>query len=241
MSARSIGQKKQRNSPGFDKNKEFREWIASHGDVTGDIEAGGSRSYRRVTFDGENEAFKDAEEVSGLASPPIEEVLNNEWGVDGDDFPHPSTEHKERFTWHLDPSRQLIKLNDERYRESYDMDLLPFQVGSYASDEVEVDYLNTDLDGELIDGVKLEEPEGDEGDVSTTDDRPGQAHATDEIYKAGLATQPDSNVRGHVPEMRETPPQAAVDTSEDTRIVEITPDIEFEFGDEPVIEISRYY
>jgi len=93
----------------------------------------------------------------------------------------------------------------------------------------------------LIDGVKLEKPEGDEDDISTTDDRPGQAHATCETYKAGLATQPDSNVRGNVPEMKETPPQAAVDTSEDTRIVEITPDIEFKFGNEPVIKNSRYY
>jgi len=121
------------------------------------------------------------------------------------------------------------------------MDLLPFQAGSYASDEEEVDYLDTDLNGEWIDGVKLERPEEDEDDVITTDDWPGQAHATDETYKAGLATQPDSNVPGHVPEMKETPPQAAVDTSEDTRIVETALDIEFELSDEPVIEISRYY
>jgi len=32
MSAGSIGQKRQRESPGFDKNKEFREWIASRCD-----------------------------------------------------------------------------------------------------------------------------------------------------------------------------------------------------------------
>jgi len=49
-------------------------------DVTGDLEVRGSRSYRRVTFDDQNETFKNAEEVSVLASPPIEEVLNNEWG-----------------------------------------------------------------------------------------------------------------------------------------------------------------
>jgi len=57
MSARSLGQKRQRESPGFDRNKEFREWIASHGDVTGDLGAGSSRSYRRVTFDDQNETF----------------------------------------------------------------------------------------------------------------------------------------------------------------------------------------
>jgi len=93
----------------------------------------------------------------------------------------------------------------------------------------------------LIDGVKLEEPEVDENDVPTTDDRPGQAHSTYEAYRACLVKQPDSTVRVREPESTETPPQAAIDTSEDTRIVEAAPDIEIEFGDEPVIEIARYY
>jgi len=121
------------------------------------------------------------------------------------------------------------------------MNLLPFQADSYASDEEEKDYLESNLDGNLIDGVKLEAPEEDEDVTETPDDRPRQAHATDETYKAGLATQSDSNVCAQVPETRETLPQAAVDTSEDTRTVEVAPDIEFDFGYEPFIEISRYY
>jgi len=129
MSAKSIGQKRQRESPGFNRNKEFREWIASHGDVTGDLGTGSSRSYRRVTFDDQNETFRDAEEVAASASVPTKEVVNTEWGVDGDDFPHPSTKHREGITWHLAPSRILIRTTEERYRVSYDMDLLPFRLG----------------------------------------------------------------------------------------------------------------
>jgi len=52
---------------------------------------------------------------------------------------------------------------------------------------------------------------------------------------------PDSIVRFREPESTETTPQAAIDTSDDTRIVEAAPDIEIEFGNEPVIKISRYY
>jgi len=39
------------------------------------------------------ETFGDAEEVAASAFLPIEEVLNNEWRVDGDDSSYPSTEH----------------------------------------------------------------------------------------------------------------------------------------------------
>jgi len=93
----------------------------------------------------------------------------------------------------------------------------------------------------LIDGVKLETPEEEEDVIYTTDNRPGQADSTDETYKAGLATQPDSTVRARVPEVTEIQLQAAIDTSEDTRIIEAAPEIEFEFGDEPIIELSSYY
>jgi len=241
MSARSIAQKRQRESPGFDRNKEFKESIASHGDVTGDLGTGSLRSYRRVTFDYHNETFEDAEEVAASASASTEEIVNTECGVDGDDSSHPSTEHRERITWHLALSRVLIRPTEERYRVSYDMDLLPFQAGSYASDEEETKYLEADLDGNLISGVKLEIPEIYDDDTETTDDRRGQAHSTNETYKAGLATQPDSTVRAHAPENIEREPQAAIETSEDTRAVEAAPDIEFEFSDEPIIEISRYY
>jgi len=122
------------------------------------------------------------------------------------------------------------------------MDLLPVQAGSYASDEEETDYLETNLDGELIDGVKLETTEGDEDIISTTDDRPGQVYSTDRTYKAGLTTQSDSTVRACDSAKDECKkPQAAIDTSEDTRIVEVASEIEFEIGDEPIIELSSYY
>jgi len=122
--------------------------------VTDDLGTGSSDLHRRVTFDDRNENYRDAEEVAASASIPTEEAINTEGGVDGDDFPHPSTEHRERITWHLAPSRILIRTTEERYRESYDMDLFPFQAGSYASDEEETDYIESNLDGNLIDGVK---------------------------------------------------------------------------------------
>jgi len=75
MHARSIGQKGQRTSPGFGKNKEFKEWIASHGDVTGSLETAGPRAYRMVTFD-QRETFDDVEEDAASASLPTEEVNN---------------------------------------------------------------------------------------------------------------------------------------------------------------------
>jgi len=48
------------------------------------------------------------------------------------------------------------------------MDLLPFQAGSYTSDEEETEYLDTNFEGELIEGVKLEMPEIDDDVVETT-------------------------------------------------------------------------
>jgi len=87
MQARSIGQKGQRELPGFDKNKEFKDWITSHGDVTCGPETGGPRSYRRVTFNDQRETFDDIEGGAVSTSPPTEEVINTEWGVDSDLFP----------------------------------------------------------------------------------------------------------------------------------------------------------
>jgi len=165
--------------------------------VTGDLGTGSLRSYRRVTFDDQAETFGNAEEVAVSASPPIKEVLNNEWGVDGDDSSHPSTEHRERITWHLAPSRVLLRPTEERYRVSYDMDILPFQAGSYASDEKETEYLDTDLDRELIDGVKLEIPEIDDDVLATTDDRPVQVYLTNGTCTASLAIQPDDTAHAN--------------------------------------------
>jgi len=80
LRTRSTGQKRQRESPGFDKNYEYRDWIAGHGDVSSDLGAGSSRSNRRVTFDDQNETFETAEEPAIPAYIPLEEVVNNEWG-----------------------------------------------------------------------------------------------------------------------------------------------------------------
>jgi len=117
------------------------------------------------------------------------------------------------------------------------MDLLPFQAGSDASNEEETDYLNVILNGELIDGVQLETPEADDD----TDDRPGQVHSTTETYKAhSAAAHLDSNVCALEPN-EGNPQLPAIETSCDTREVLLAPEIEFEFGDEPIIELSSYY
>jgi len=94
-----------------------------------------------------------------LTPTPTEKVLtNSEGGVDENVYSHPSIDQKERTTWRLASSRILIRPTKKRYRVSYDMDLLPFQAGADASDDEETDYLDINLDGKLIDGVKLETP-----------------------------------------------------------------------------------
>jgi len=122
------------------------------------------------------------------------------------------------------------------------MDLFPFQAGSYASDEEEAEYLETNFDGELIDGVKLGMLVIDDDVIETTEDRPGQIYSTDRTYTANLAIQPDSTgCACESAKDEDIEPQAAIDTSEDTRVVEAVPEIEFEFGDEPIIELSSCY
>jgi len=103
------------------------------------------------------------------------------------------------------------------------MDLLPFQAGADASEE-ETDYLDVNLDGELINGVKLEMPERDDDLILTTDDRPGQLHSTNRTYTACLAIQLGSTVGVCEPAKGEDiQPQAVIDTSEDTPVVEAAP------------------
>jgi len=77
LKTRSAGQKHQREAPGFDKDYEYRNWIASHGDVAGDLSIRKHTSHRRVTFD--DETFRDPEEVATPAPIPTE-IVNNEWG-----------------------------------------------------------------------------------------------------------------------------------------------------------------
>jgi len=189
LNTRNAGQKRQREAPEFDKNREYWNWIASHGDVTDDLRGRSSQSYRRVTFDDQNETFGDAGEAAISIPISPEEIVNNEWGVDGADSPHSSTEHRERITRCLAPSRRPIRLTEGRHRESYDMDLLPFQAGSYASDEEETEYLKSDIDGNLIRGVQLERPEEFHDVIETTDEKHVQAHSTPEIDAEDLANQ----------------------------------------------------
>jgi len=239
LKARSAEQKRQRESPGYDHGHEFREWMASHGDVAGTPRGKSPRVHGRVTFDDKDEAFADVEETevpNPIPLNPSEETVNNEWGVDGEDSPHPSTEHRERYTWQAAPSRRLINLTAGRHRESYDLDLLAFQAGSYASDEEETDYLESDIDGQLIKGVQLQMPEEDHDATKSTDETPGQAPTTIPIDAEDLANEPDGTESP-------TQPQAAIDTYEHTCVIESAPefDIEIEFGEEHIIELSSYY
>jgi len=75
--------------------------MASHGDVTGAPRGRSSQAHRKVSFEDKNETFADVEETA-ISTPipldPPEETVNNDWGVDGDDSPHPSTEHREKYT-----------------------------------------------------------------------------------------------------------------------------------------------
>jgi len=200
LRARSIAQKRHCESQGFDKNREFKEWVASNGAVSCGSEVRRLQSYRRVTFGDQPQLFENVEgnaEGGAVSTPPFtEEVLiNSEWGIDDDVSSHPSIDHRERLTWRLAPSRILIRPTEKRYRVSYDMDLPPFLAGADASSEEEEDYLDDNLDGELIDGEKLEAPEADDDLImNTPDDRPGQVHTT-ETYKVHLAAEhQDCNV-----------------------------------------------
>jgi len=206
--------------------------MASHGDEANAPRGKSSQAHRRVTFDDKDKVFGDANEAPISTPIPFEETVNSEWGVDGDDSPHPSTEHRERYTWRGAPSRRLINLTAGRHRESYDSDLLLFQAGSYTSDDEEVEYLDTELDGRLIRGVKFEVPEEDDDATQNTDEMPGQAHATPAIDAEDLANEPAE---------RKPAPQAAIETRENICIVEPAPEIDIEFGKEPTIELSSFY
>jgi len=153
-------------------------------------DVGRPQSSRRVTFEDQPDPFENAEENAeggAVSTPPPTEAANtnSEWGVEEDVSSHPSIDRRERVIWKLAPSRILIRPTEERYRVSYDMDLLPFQAGADESSEEEEDYLDVNLDGELIDGVKLETPEIDDDlNVNQSDDRPVQVHSTDGTYTA---------------------------------------------------------
>jgi len=67
------------------------------------------------------------------------------------------------------------------------MDLLPFQAGSYASNEEETEYLESDFDGNLVRGVQFKAPEEYYDVAEITDEKPVQAHSTPEIDAEDLA------------------------------------------------------
>jgi len=157
-------------------------------DVAGDRNTNQCTTHRRVTF--YDETFEDSEEIIP-PGPALAEAVNNEWGVDGDGPPNPSTEHRERITWRLAPSRCHINPTEGRYRESYYLDLLAFQAGSYASDEEETTYLEADIDGRLIKGIQFATPEDDDDFTEPTENMPGQAHATLSVDAKDLANKPE--------------------------------------------------
>jgi len=232
LRARSTGTKRQHESPGVEANRRYLDWVASLGDVTGGSCVSPSHSHRRVTFDDENETFEDAREAAKPTAIPLEETVNDEWRKDGYGPLHPSTEHPEsRITWRSAPSRIPIGCKEGRYREYYDLDLLAFQAGSYASDEEETTYLESNVDGHLIKGVQLEIPE-DDSIPGNTNDKPGQAHTTPAIHAGDLANEPETT---------NSAPQAAIETSEDNIILADIPEIDFEFREEPTIELTSFY
>jgi len=197
--------------------------------VAGDRGTNQCATHRRVTFD--DEIFEDSNKIVP-PGPALAEAVNNEWGVDDDDPPHPSTEHRERITWRLTPSKRHINPNEGRYRESYDLDLLAFQAGSYASDEEETTYLDADIDGRLIKGVQLATPEEGDDPTEPTEDMPVQAHATPTVDAKNLANEPEEI---------NAIPLAEIDTSEHNIVVKSALEIDCEFGEKPAIELASYY
>jgi len=238
LRTRSIAEKRRGESPGFDTGREYRNWITSQGDVAGDYSEREHIVHRRVEIEDRDETFDDVhDDTTSIPVLPEETAsspevnINYEWGGDGVEFPYPSTKNCKRVTWRLAPSRRNINLTAGCHRETYDLDLLAFQAGSNASDEEETDYLEADIDGRLIKGVPLEIPEEDYI-LETTNDMPGQAHSTPAIDAGDLANVPDAT---------RSAPQAAVENRENICIVEDAPEINFEFGDEPIIKLASCY
>jgi len=191
LKTKSAGVKRQHEPPGVDANQRYLDWVASLGDETGRAGVNQFQSHRRVTFDEDGEVLKDVKDTPQPALIPTEETVSSEWGVDGDDPPHSSTEHRERITWRLAPSKRHISYKEGRHQESYDMDLLVFQAGSYASDEEETSYLEADINGRLVKGVQIETPE-DDYIPGITDDMPVQAHSTQVVDAGDLAYEPNA-------------------------------------------------
>jgi len=166
-----------------------------------------------------------------LAAAEQLESTKRKWGADEDVTPTPSTKHKERIIWKCPPSCVLIRPTEERYRVSYDMDLLLFQAGADASSEEKEDYLDLNLDGDLVSGVKIELPEEDEEEPTvyhprsptTTypDDEYNCAYSTTESDKVNLsAGQQEDNATAQEQGEETNYGQAAFPPGDDTRTVQ---------------------
>jgi len=75
-----------------------------------------------------------------------------------------------------------------------------------------------------------------------TDDRSNWTHWTYETDTAYLSVeQLDSNIRAREQEKEEQVLPQATNSSDDTREVLMTPEIDFNFCDEPIIELASFY
>jgi len=81
LKTRNIGQKRQPKAPGFNKNYEYQNWIASHGDVTGDLSGGSFQSYRRVAFDDQNKTLETHVKLPYQQLVPLRKpsIVSGEW------------------------------------------------------------------------------------------------------------------------------------------------------------------
>jgi len=71
----SIAENCRRESPGFDTGREYREWIASHGDVDGDHSVRKHIVHRSVKIEDRDETFDDVhEDTTSIPVPPEETV-----------------------------------------------------------------------------------------------------------------------------------------------------------------------
>jgi len=68
--------------------------------------------------------------------------------------------------------------------------------------------------------------------VGNPEDKPGQAHTTPAIDAGDLANEPETT---------NSAPQAAIEAREDNMILADIPEIDFEFGEEPTIELTSFY
>jgi len=132
------------------------------------------------------------------------------------------------------------------------MDLLTFQAGADASSEEDEDYIDLNLDGNPVSGVKIELPEEDEEELTvypprsptTTypDDEHNGAYATTESDKVNRsAGQQEDKATAQEQGEERNYPQATFPPGDDTRTVLSAPEIDFDADDELVVNATSYY